>query len=152
MTTLEVAKYLGISRTTLRAWETKLGLDIARDSRGHRNYSPEDVQRLLEYQQGDLWQTRKEWLEEALARQGDLLERLEKLQASKSLVQGILKQILAQVLEAQGALQAIERTPERILYRTPEGINHEISLVCQKEAQKLMDTIVSLLTHRVEKT
>lgn len=146
MTTLEVAKHLGISRTTLKAWENKLGLEVARDSRGHRNYSPEDVSRLAECQQGDLWQTRKQWLEGALAQQGELLGRLEKLQASKSLVQSILKQLLAQVLEAQGSLQAIERTPERILYRTPDGINHEIPLVCQKEEQKLMDTIVSLLT------
>lgn len=47
---LEVAKTLGVSRQTLQRWFREGRVeDVARDHRGWRVFSPQDVQRLRQY-------------------------------------------------------------------------------------------------------
>ncbi|HBN08837.1 MAG TPA: hypothetical protein DD435_09375 [Cyanobacteria bacterium UBA8530] len=157
VTTAEVARRLGVSPTTARTWATALGLAIARNPRGHREYSAEDLERLEAAREtlanGEpIAEEKTPPLVEFFEKQLLLSERLEKIigrlenPGEGRLVSGVLKQLLAQLLAKQGKLVQIEAGPDHIVYLAPGNVRHVIDIACRSpEERRLLDSVVSLL-------
>jgi DNA-binding transcriptional MerR regulator len=47
MTTSGVSRMVGVPESTIRYWESYYGLNVGKDSKGHRVYKPENIQSLF---------------------------------------------------------------------------------------------------------
>ncbi|HEY9766529.1 MAG TPA: helix-turn-helix domain-containing protein [Chroococcales cyanobacterium] len=161
MTTAEVARRLGVSPTTARTWATALGLAIARNAKGHREYSAEDLDRLeaaretLAKGESISGEEKMPRLVEFFEKQLMLSERLEKIigrlenPGEDRIVSGVLKQLLAQLLAAQGKLVAIDTGADRIVYLAPGNVRHVVDIACRSpEERRLLDSVVAILVGR----